>query len=186
MFFKNPYIKIFLFSLFLVILFIFISAYFTNYSTFSISRGKNPASLGYGEWMEYTIEPANQTIFYYSLGRDCYNVKVENASFDYCINQTGIFPDPVVYFYLPVIPPENGPPAYYTQVGNISGYVFEIDSTYFYYSGEGEHRNRPAYIVSTNKNITYLVDREKGIAVFVDFGQARLNLTNSSFLWKGG
>lgn len=186
MFFKNPYIKIFLFSVFLILLVIVISAYFTNYSTFSMSKGKKPAPIRHGEWMEYRMEPENKTIFYYSLGQDCYRIKIENASFDYCINKTGIFPDPLAYFYLPVIPYNNRTPSYYAQFANISGYVFEIDSTHFYYSGETEYIDRPAYIIKTNKNTTYLVDKEKEIAVFIDFGQVKLNLTNSSFLQRGG
>ncbi|MGB9719228.1 MAG: hypothetical protein ACPL06_01385 [Candidatus Anstonellales archaeon] len=150
-----------------------------------MSKGKKPAMLNHGEWMEYKIEPANQTIQYSYLGRNCYNVKIENASFSYCINETGVFPDPVAHFYLPVLP-ENNSPAYYSQLGNISGNIFEIDTTYFYYDGEAAYMNRTAYVVKTNKNITYLIDKEKEIAVFVDFGSIRLNLTNSSFLQKAG
>jgi hypothetical protein len=184
MFFKSERLKIFLFSFALIILLILISAYYTNYSTFSISKGKKPTTLKFGEWIEYKIEPSNQTILYYSLGRNCYKVKIENASFDYCINETGIFPDSIAYFYLPVLPFQYGPPAYYSKLGNISGHVFEIDATYFFYNGEYDYMNRTAYMIKTNKNITYLVDKEKEIAVFADFGPIRLNLTNASFLQK--
>ncbi len=133
--------------------------------------------------MEYTVKPTNQTILYYSLGRNCYDVKVENASFSYCINETGVFPEPIAFFYLPVLPTNNSP-AYYASMGNISGNTFPIDETYFYYTGEAEYMGRSAYIIKTNKNYTYLVDKEKEIAVFAEFGAMRLELVNSSFLRK--
>lgn len=183
MFFKNPYFKIFFFSFAIILLLILILACFTTYSSFSVSKGKKPAPLPRGEWMEYRIEPTNQTIQYSSSGRNCYDVKIENASFNYCINETGMFPSPIAYFYLPVLP-ENNTQAYYAQIGNISGYIFEIDAVYFYYDGESSYMNRTAYIIRTNKNTTYLVDKEKEIAVFADLGSVKLNLTNSSFLQK--
>jgi len=183
MFFKNEHIKILLFSFAFIILLILLSAYFTNYSTFYATKGKKPRLIGYGEWMEYSIKPTNQTIFYYSLGGNCYNVKIKNSSFDYCVNETGVFPEPVILFYLPVLPSKNSP-AYYAYMGNISGNTFLIDETYFYYIGETEYMGRSAYIIKTNKNYTYLVNKEKEIVVFAEFGSMGLELVNSSFLQK--